>query len=99
MVKPIAVEPRDGYSIWVKFEDGVAGEVDLSDIAGSGVFKALLDRDFFETISILPHHSISWGGTDDLEICPDTIYMELTRKTAREPRQQDQTIPTSAVTL
>ena len=99
MPKPIAVEPRDQYRIWVKFEDGTAGEVDLSDIAGKGIFKALEDRAFFETISILPHHSISWGGTDDLEICPDTIYIELTRNTAQESGQQDQPIPTSAGTL
>ena len=96
MVKPIAVEARDGYSIWVKFEDGVAGEVDLSDIAGSGVFKALENRDFFEAISILPHHSISWGGTDDLEICPDTIYMEITGSTVEDLRQRDGAVAAGA---
>ena len=96
MVKPITVEARDGYRIWVKFEDGVSGVVDLSDIAGHGVFKALEDRAFFETINILPHHSISWGGSDDIEICPDTIYMELTGKTVEELRQRDRAVATSA---
>ena len=96
MIKPIAVKARPGYRIWVKFEDGIAGEVDLSDIAGKGVFKALEDRAFFETVSILPHHSISWGDTDDLEICPDTIYLELTGKTTDELTRQDPAVATSA---
>lgn len=96
MTKPIAVKARPGYRIWVKFEDGIAGEVDLSDIAGKGVFKALEDRAFFETVSILPHHSISWGDTDDLEICPDTIYLELTGKTTDELTRQDPAVATSA---
>ena len=96
MIKPIAVKARRGYRIWVKFEDGIAGEVDLSDIAGKGVFKPLEDRAFFETVFILPHHSISWGSTDDLEICPDTIYSELTGKTPDELPRQDRAIATSA---
>ena len=96
MPKPIAVEARHKYRIWVEFEDGIAGEVDLSDIAGKGVFKALEDRAFFETVAILPHHSISWGGTDDLEICPDTIYIELTRNGAKETSEPRRPISTSA---
>ncbi len=98
LVKPIAVEPRDQYRIWVEFEDGIAGEVDLSDIAGKGVFKSLEDRAFFETVAILPHNSISWGGKDDLEICPDTIYIELT-KAAIDSNEQRRPLPASAGTL
>ena len=96
MVKPIGVEARQGYCIWVKFEDGTAGEVDLSDIAGKGIFKALEDREFFETVSILPHYSISWGGTDEFEICPDSIYLELTGKTSSEVGRQDRAFVISA---
>ena len=96
MIKPIAVEARERYRIWVEFEDGTGGEVDLSDIAGKGVFKPLENREFFETVSILPHHSISWGGTDDLEICPDAIYMELTRQTSENRGQTEQSHATIA---
>ena len=44
MIRPIAVEPRDGYCIWVRYSDGVAGEIDLSDMAGRSVFAAWNDR-------------------------------------------------------
>ena len=30
--RPIAVEPREDYKIWLRFTDGVEGVVDLSDI-------------------------------------------------------------------
>ena len=43
MLKPIAVEPREGYRIWVRFNDGMSGEVDLSAMAGKGVFTAWND--------------------------------------------------------
>ena len=37
-------EPRPHYRLWVRFEDGVEGEADLSDVAGRGVFKRWTDR-------------------------------------------------------
>ena len=30
----VAAEARPNYRLWVRFEDGVEGEVDLSDVAG-----------------------------------------------------------------
>ena len=33
-LRPVAVEPRDGYRIWLRYADGVEGEVDLSAVAG-----------------------------------------------------------------
>ena len=40
MLRPTAVEPRSGYRIWLRYSDGTAGEVDLSALAGQGVFAA-----------------------------------------------------------
>ncbi len=34
-----AVRALKPYRIWVGFEDGLEGEVDLSDLAGRGVFQ------------------------------------------------------------
>jgi len=41
MPKPTEVRPLDNYRIWVKYSDGSEGIVDLSDLAGAGVFCAL----------------------------------------------------------
>ncbi len=82
MIRPIAVEPRDSYCIWVRYSDGASGEIDLSDMAGRGVFVAWNDRTFFEAVRVVDGGAIAWG--DDLDICPDALYMELTGKSVTE---------------
>ena len=81
-VDPIAVEPRDGYQIWVRYEDGVEGILDLSHLAGKGVFKAWDDRAFFEGVHISEEGGcVCWGcppGSDmELDIAPETGYARL----------------------
>ena len=78
MVEPIAVEPREGYRIWLRYSDGVAGEVDLSDLAGGGVFSVWDDRTCFEAVHLTEYGAIAWSG--ELELCPDALYMRLTGK-------------------
>jgi len=80
--RPVAVEPRDGYRIWLRYADGAEGEVDLSDLAGKGVFTAWRDRAFFERVHIAPWRSIAWD--EDIELCPDALYLEITGKSAHE---------------
>ena len=82
VVRPTMVEPRQGYGIWMRYEDGSNGEIDLSDLAGRGVFQAWSDRAFFETVHIAPHDAIAWG--EDIELCPDALYLQLTGKTAEQ---------------
>ena len=79
---PVAVAPREGYRIWLRYADGVEGEVDLSDLAGKGVFTAWNDRRFFERVYISEWRSIAWS--DEIELCPDALYMEITGKTPEE---------------
>ena len=81
MIKPTKVEALDGYKIWIEFEDGVQGEADLSRLAGKGMFKGWDDRELFDTVRIdFRYRAIVWGDSDDLELCTDTFYMELTGK-------------------
>ena len=78
----LKVEPREGYRIWVEYDDGACGEVDLSDVAGMGVFKAWEDRAFFEGVYVTDFDAIGWS--DELDICPDRVYFDLTGKTPEE---------------
>ena len=41
MIKPVWVKALEGYCIWVKFSDGVEGEVDLSSLRKRGAFSAV----------------------------------------------------------
>ena len=75
-LRPLQVEARDGFRLWVRFDDGVEGEVDLSSRAGRGVFKVWDDPGVFESVHVTSHRSISW--TEDAELCADAVYLELT---------------------
>ena len=81
-LRPIEVEARDGYRLWIRFDDGVEGEVDLSSRAGRGVFKVWGDPGVFESVSVTPHRTIRW--TDDAELCADALYLDITGRAVEE---------------
>ena len=82
MPEPIRVEPREGYRIYVEYDDGACGEVDLSHNAGKGVFKVWDEPGAFERVHITEDGAIGWGN--ELDICPDAVYFRLTGKTPEE---------------
>ena len=82
MIRPIEVQPRLGYRIWLRYSDGASGEVDLSHLAGRGVFKAWNDPACFETVHIGLSGSVAWG--EEIELCPDDLYVRLTGKSVAE---------------
>jgi hypothetical protein len=76
--RPVEVRALDNFRIWLKYEDGTQGEVDLSDVAGHGVFAAWNDPGFFESVRVGQHGAIEWGS--DIDICSDAMYLRLTGK-------------------
>ena len=78
MFKPIEIKPLEDYKLWVKYDDGVAGEIDLSHLAGKGVFSIWDDYSVFEKVHIGPYGEIAWN--DQIDLCPDNIYLQLTGK-------------------
>ncbi|MBI3493540.1 MAG: DUF2442 domain-containing protein [Acidobacteria bacterium] len=82
MPTPIEVKARANYRIWLRYDDGTEGEVDLSDLAGRGVFKAWNDSTFYASVRIGSHGAIEWGS--DIDLCPDAMYMQLTGKSPEE---------------
>ena len=67
-VRPIKVEARDGYKIWLEYADGAAAEVDLSHLVGSGIFKAWEDAELFRQVHITDYRSIAWN--EQIDLCP-----------------------------
>jgi len=82
MLRPVKVKALSGFRIWIAYEDGVNGEIDLSDIAGKGVFKAWEEPGVFGKVHISPRRTIAWN--DDLDICADALYLELTGKSVED---------------
>ena len=82
MITVLEVAPRTGYRIWLRYSDGVAGEVELSDLAGRGIFESWLDRSFFEKVYVSPYGSVAWS--EDVDLCEDALYLRLTGKSVEE---------------
>ena len=57
----------DGYRIWVAFDDGSAGEVDLEGNLNGPIFEALKDVRVFSKLSVDPElETIVWPNGADL---------------------------------
>ena len=77
----VAVEARPGFRVWVRFENGVEGEADLSDLAGRGVFARWTENpDAFAEVAVDPESgTLTWPG--GLDVAPDRLYSDVTRVT------------------
>jgi len=82
LIEPLLVQARPNYHIYLEFSDGTKGEVDLSALAGQGVFKVWSDYDFFKKVHIGQHREIKWD--DDIELCADSLYLKLTGKSPEQ---------------
>ena len=82
MVRPTRIEALSGYRLQVTYSDGVEGVIDISGDVGRGVFAPLADEAFFRTVHIGRYGQIAWS--EDIEICPDAAYKEITDKTPAE---------------
>lgn len=61
-------KPRPNYRVWIRFDDGLEGEVDLSDLVGKGVFEAWKSIDFFNQVRVDPKtETLTWGDEIDLD--------------------------------
>ena len=82
MKKITAVQARDDHRVWMRFEDGVEGEVDLSHLVGVGVFRIWRDRQRFQQVRVGEFGELSWG--EDVDLCPDSLYLQVTGRAAEE---------------
>ena len=61
------------YVVWVRFRDGISGEVDLSDELHGEVFEPLLDLTYFKNFTIHPElHTLTWENGADFS--PEFLY-------------------------
>ncbi len=82
MIRVTKVEPRRGNRIWLLYSDGVSGVVDLSGLTGKGVFQAWDQPGAFDCVHVATHGAVAWN--DEIELCPDALYMELTGKSPEQ---------------
>jgi len=65
-----------GYTVWIRFEDGTQGEVDLSDELHGPIFEPLKDQTYFSRVSVNPDTgTIEWPNRADF--APEFLYEKV----------------------
>lgn len=71
-----AAEYRTDYRIWLRFSDGVQGEIDLEDELWGEVFEPLRSKDTFAAVRLDPDiGTIVWPTGADF--APEFLYRKL----------------------
>ncbi len=94
MRKVSKVKILQGYRLGLEFDDGVSGTVDLSGLVGKGVFALWCDPHSFEQVRIGSSGELVWG--DQIDLCPDALYLKVTGKTPEDLFPALRHVPTRA---
>ena|SRR6266496_3829396 len=84
MKKITAFKVLDNYRVWLRFDDGVEGEVDFSRKPHTGVYAPWEDYGFFRRARIGEFGQLCWD--DQLDFCPDALWLQVT---GRKPEDLD----------
>lgn len=77
--KIVACTPKSHYRVWIRFDDGLEGEVDLNHLVGQGVFEAWKSVDFFNQVRVDPKtDTLTWG--DEIDLDPHVLRESLSKK-------------------
>ena len=69
----------EDYKIWIEFNDGISGIVDLSDVLWGPMFEPLKDIDLFKKVKVSAVlHTIVWEN--DADLAPEYLYEKLSNK-------------------
>jgi hypothetical protein len=74
------------YVVWLRFNDGTAGEVDLRRELHGEVFEPLRDKALFRSVAVHPDwHTIAWPNGADFapEFLHAAVSARLTRRSSR----------------
>jgi hypothetical protein len=79
----IEAKPLAGFRLHVRFEDGIEGEVELTDlIRFEGVFAPLRDPARFSEVRVHPElGTVYWPNGADLD--PDVLYARISGQPIR----------------
>jgi len=80
--KIVEAQALDHYTIRLKFADGATGEVDLSHLAGKGVFTFWNQYENFRNVSIINGRWLAWS--DEIDMDADSLYLKITNKSPED---------------
>jgi len=81
-MKIIEAKPQENFNIFLRFDDGSSGSVDLSAYAGRGVFASWRVPAIFQQVVITESGALEWPG--EIDLCADALYLRLTRRSPED---------------
>jgi hypothetical protein len=72
-VRVLGARYLDGYRVWLRFDDGLEGEVDLAGVLRGPVFEPLKDPAYFANFTI--DWTLTWPNGAD--IAPESLYARV----------------------
>ena len=81
-IKISEIKPLPRHSLYIRYNNGVEGKLDLSDTVGKGVFSKFEDVNFFNEVWIGENGAPTWN--DEIDIDPINPYLIITGKTFEE---------------
>ncbi|HEY8149862.1 MAG TPA: DUF2442 domain-containing protein [Vicinamibacteria bacterium] len=76
MPRLVAARHVRDFVIWLRFSDGVEGEVDLAGDLDGPIFEPLRDASYFRSFVLHPElHTIAWPNGADL--APEFLYERI----------------------
>jgi len=78
---PHVVEAKHlgGHRVWLKFDDGASGELDLSDELYGPIFEPLRDVEYFSSF-VIRYNTLSWENGADF--APEFLRGKLAQPSA-----------------
>lgn len=79
MAKLISVVPNCNYKLFLRFDDGLAGEYSCTELIKNKEFEKLADTDVFNNVAIDPvTNDVYWDK--ETAICSAALYKQLELK-------------------
>ena len=82
MKKITGLKVLENYRVWLRFDDGVEGEVDFRHKPRTGVYAPWQDYEFFRRARIGEYGELRWD--DQLDFGPDSLWLQITGRTPED---------------
>lgn len=79
----VEVKPEPHHRLFVRFQDGAAGHLQLRPEGVTGVLAPLRDEQFFAQVFI-DYGAVAWPG--EIDLAPDAMYAQIVGQ--RDERQK-----------
>lgn len=82
MLEIVEAKPVGGHRLYLRFNDGVQGEIEVAQIVPfEGVFAAFTDQRFFQQVYVdTDWGTVCWPG--NLDLAPEPLWERVTGRKA-----------------